>query len=160
MSAFEITYEPTPAFASSVYRAYLWHTQAGYIVSSFLLCAVAVWSLASGYVTEFWAFWLGVVATFWYGWLQAARNARQVSEIGHPLSVTFTVDAAGCTFRTPDSTAWLAWKKIQRVSKLKPAVILERRDGTNPIAIPAAALNDEQTALIVRYVQKALAELG
>jgi hypothetical protein len=155
MTSFQITFKPTAEFAASLYYAVLMRTQAGYVVTSVFVAGLAVWRLASGEETTLWAFWLGIIATFWYGWFTGARKARAGVAARGPLSVSLAVDEAGCTFRSTDSSMWFAWREIETVYLLKSALLILRRNGSNPIPIPTVALSSEQTALVLAEARAA-----
>lgn len=160
MNYFEITFEPTPELGASVYREMLWKRQAAPLICSAAIAMVAIWRLLLRREVEFWAFWLGVVATFWYLWWQGARSTRAAVAARIPLTVHMAVNEDGCTFQTEISSQWFSWSEVERVDRLKSAVLLQRRNGSNPIPVPLSALKEEDIAAVVELARGAGARIG
>jgi len=149
MTPFEIHFEATPKLTASLYRAFLWKTQAGYMIASVFLAGLGLWGIATGSEPVFCAFWLGVAVTFWYGWWMGTRRARAAVVSRAPLALSFAADEKGCTFRGTDSSLWFAWREVSRVDVTKAALLLSRRNASSSVPIPAAALSAEQRSEIL-----------
>ena len=153
MTRYEITYGYTPALLRAVYRAYFWRRYAGFVLASLVSILWALAMLGSRDLRLPAALLLGFNTALWWSWWRRDRQSGQSAGNGFTLRVI--LDEEGCEFEMPEARSRTAWRSIQKILRLKPGWIVERRHG-NFLLLPTSALTPE----IQTYVESKVRENG
>ncbi len=150
----DVTYTVTSEALTSVYWAYLWEQQGGYLMVAAFAAVVSIWQLMQSRDVGFWAFLLGVFALYWAGWFYNTHRLTRIAALYAQRPIHLSIDSVGLTAWTETASSWLSWAEITRLQRLKAGFVLIRGAGS-PMMIPAEVLTADQAATLIGLARQA-----